>query len=58
MSEEGEPRVLYTLIGVLILGVLDNGLTQMIVDSYIREILVGSIVIIAVAFFSITKSKN
>jgi len=58
MSEEGEPRVLYTLIGVLILGVLDNGLTQMSVDSYIREILVGSIVIIAVAFSSITKSKN
>lgn len=58
MSEEGEPRVLYTLIGVLILGVLDNGLTQMSVDSYIREILVGSIVIISVAFSSITKSKN
>ncbi len=58
MSEEGEPRVLYTLIGVLILGVLDNGLTQMSVDSYIREILVGSIVIIAVAFSSITKIKN
>ena len=58
MSEEGEPRVLYTLIGVLILGILDNGLTQMSVDSYIREILVGSIVIIAVAFSSITKSKN
>ena len=58
MSEEGEPRVLYTLIGVLILGVLDNGLTQMSVDSYIREILVGSIVILAVAFSSITKRKN
>ena len=58
MSEEGEPRVLYTLIGVLILGILDNGLTQMSVDSYIREILVGSIVIIAVTFSSITKSKN
>ena len=58
MSEEGEPRVLYTLIGVLILDVLDNGLTQMSVDSYIREILVSSIFIIAVAFSSITKSKN
>jgi ribose transport system permease protein len=58
MSEEGEPRVFYTLIGVLILGVLDNGLTQMSVDSYIREILVGSIVILAVAFSSITKRKN
>ena len=58
MSEEGEPRVLYTLLGVLILGVLDNGLTQMNVDSYIREVLVGFIVILAVAFSSITKKRN
>ena len=36
MSEEGEPRILATVIGVLILGVLDNGLTQMSVDSYVR----------------------
>ena len=58
MSEEGEPRVLYTLVGVLILGVLDNGLTQMSVDSYVREILVGAIVIAAVAFSSITKQAR
>jgi ribose transport system permease protein len=58
MSEEGEPRVLFTLVGVLILGVLDNGLTQMNVDSYIREILIGFIVILAVAFSSITKRRN
>ena len=58
MSEEGEPRVLFTLLGVLILGVLDNGLTQMNVDSYIREILIGFIVILAVAFSSITKRRN
>ncbi|WP_136658674.1 ABC transporter permease [Nitratireductor sp. XY-223] len=55
MSEEGEPRVQHTLVGVLILGVLDNGLTQLAVDSYIREIMVGAIVITAVAFSSITK---
>ncbi|WP_425041285.1 ABC transporter permease [Primorskyibacter sp. S187A] len=58
MSEEGEPRVAYTLVGVLILGVLDNGLTQMSVDSYIREILVGAIVIAAVAFSSLTKARR
>ncbi|PCJ87901.1 MAG: dolichyl-phosphate beta-glucosyltransferase [Hyphomicrobiales bacterium] len=55
MSEEGEPRVIYTLVGVLILGILDNGLTQMSVDSYVREILVGAIVISAVAFSSLSK---
>ena len=58
MSEEGEPRVLFTFVGVLILGILDNGLTQMHVDSYIREILIGFIVILAVAFSSITKRRN
>ncbi|WP_306261274.1 ABC transporter permease [Pararhizobium sp. IMCC21322] len=58
MSEEGEPRVLYSLIGVLILGILDNGLTQMSVDSYIREILVGAIIVTAVAFSSISKQSR
>jgi ribose transport system permease protein len=49
MSEEGEPRVHATLVGVLVLGVLDNGLTQMNVDSYVRDILVGAIILAAVA---------
>jgi len=58
MSEQGEPRILATLIGVLILGVLDNGLTQMSVDSYVRQILVGAIIVIAVSASSITKSAR
>jgi ribose transport system permease protein len=49
MGREGEPRVLATLVGVLILGILDNGLTQMNVDSYVREILIGGIVVSSVA---------
>src|SRR5690606_33508376 len=55
MSEQGEPRILATVIGVLIIGVLDNGLTPMSVDSYIRQILVGGIIVLAVAASSITK---
>jgi ribose transport system permease protein len=49
MSDEGEPHVLATLVGVLILGVLDNGLTQMRVDSYVREVLIGVVIVLAVA---------
>lgn len=55
VSEEGEPHVLATLLGVLILGVLDNGLTQLNVDSYVREMLVGTIVIMAVAGPALSK---
>jgi ribose transport system permease protein len=58
MSRQGEPRVIYTLVGVLILGVLDNGLTQLSVDSYVREILVGLIVIAAVAVASLSKRSR
>jgi ribose transport system permease protein len=35
--------------------VLDNGLTQMSVDSYVREILIGSIIVLAVASSSLSK---
>ncbi|HEY0033844.1 MAG TPA: ABC transporter permease, partial [Devosia sp.] len=55
LSEHGEPRLLYTIIGVLVLGVLDNGLTQLSVDSYVRQILVGGIIILAVSTSSLTK---
>ena len=49
LTRDGQPRVLATLAGVVVLGVLDNGLTQMRVDSYVREVLVGTIILIAVA---------
>lgn len=55
LSEHGEPRILYTIIGVLVLGVLDNGLTQMSVDSYVRQILVGAIIVLAVSASSFSK---
>ncbi len=58
MSEEGEPHVLGTLVGVLILGVLANGLTQMQIDSYIQQILTGGIIILAVTLSSITRRSR
>ena len=58
MSEEGQPRVILTLAGVLILGVLGNGLTQMNVDSYVREIITGSIIIAAVAASSFGRGRE
>jgi len=55
MSEEGEPHVLGTLLGVLILGVLNNGLTQMQIDSYIQQILTGGIIVLAVTLSSLSR---
>jgi ribose transport system permease protein len=48
LTRDGQPRVLATIGGVVVLGVLDNGLTQMRVDSYVREVLVGAIILAAV----------
>jgi len=58
MSEEGEPRVLYTLLGVMMLGVLGNGLTQMNVDSYVRDMITGLIIVAAVAAGSLGRSRE
>lgn len=49
LVRSGEPHVLPTLAGVALLGVVDNGLTQLSVDSYVRGILVGTLVILVVA---------
>jgi ribose transport system permease protein len=58
ISRHGEPRVFHTLVGVLIIGVLSNGLTQLSVDSYVRDILVGTIIIAAVAVGSFEKLRR
>ena len=55
ITRDGQPRVLATIAGVAILGVLDNGLTQLRVDSYIREILVGAIILVAVGFSALSR---
>lgn len=58
MSRHGEPRILATVVGVIVLGVLDNGLTQMSVDSYIRQVLVGALILLAVAASSVTQGRR
>ena len=57
MSEEGEPLVFGSLIGVLILGVLANGLTQLQIDTYIQQILTGVIIILAVTLSSLSHRR-
>ena len=54
----GEGKMWGLVTGVLILGVLGNGLTQMSIDSYVREVLIGSIIVLAVASSSLGKAKG
>src|SRR3989338_5935531 len=49
VPRDGQPRVLASLAGVVVLGVMDNGLTQLQVDSYVREVMVGAIILLAVS---------
>lgn len=58
LNRLAEPRVSGTLAGVVLLGLLDNGLTQLRVDSYVREILVGCIVLLAVGTSSWQKAQR
>ena len=44
----GEGRITGTLIGALIMGVLRNGLNLLGVSSFIQQIVIGSVIIIAV----------
>ena len=50
VTRDGQPHVLATVAGVVTLGVMDNGLTQLQVDSYVRQVLVGAIILVAVSF--------
>lgn len=58
MSQEGEPRVLGTLVGVLLIGVLANGFTQIGVDTYVQRILTGVIIIASVTLSSISRRRS
>ncbi len=58
MNTKNEPRVFGTLIGVAMLGLLSNGLTQLSINSYLREILVGTIIIGAVALSGTAQRKT
>jgi hypothetical protein len=48
----------FALGGVLVLGVLDNGLTQMRVDSYLREVMVGLIILTSVGVSALSQKRR
>lgn len=44
----GEGRVLGTLVGALIMGVIRNGLNLLMVDSYWQQVVIGAVIVVAV----------
>ncbi len=58
LTENGQPRVMATLAGVIVLGVLDNGLTQMNVNSYLREVMIGAIILAAVTISALSRRRR
>lgn len=54
----GEGNVLGTVIGALLIGVLVNGLVMLNVSSYLQQIIIGLIIILAVAFDRFVKARR
>jgi len=54
----GVGSVFGTVVGALLIGVLLNGLVLMNVSSYIQQIIIGVIIVLAVAFDTFAKSRR
>ena len=54
----GTGTIFGTVIGTILIGVLLNGLVLMNVSSYVQQIIIGIIIVLAVAFDTFAKSRR
>jgi len=54
----GEGRIGFVVVGVLIMGVLSNGLIMLSVDEYVQQVLKGLVLVLAVALNRAMQSKK
>lgn len=54
----GEGRLSFVIVGVLIMGVLTNGMIMMNVNDYVQQLIKGLVLIAAVAFDRFVQSKK
>jgi len=54
----GEGRVAFVIVGVLIMGVLSNGMIMLSVDAYVQQVLKGLVLIFAVALDRLVQSRK
>jgi ribose transport system permease protein len=55
---EGEAHIGGTILGVLIMGVMGNGLNILGVNTYVQSILTGTIIVLAVLLSSLSKKRR
>ena len=55
---EGEAHIGGTILGVLIMGVMGNGLNILGVNTYVQSILTGTIIVLAVLLSSLSKKRE
>jgi len=54
----GQGRIVMVIIGVMIMGVLTNGMTMLSINEYIQQFVKGMVLIAAVAFDSFIKTQR
>src|SRR6185369_8240343 len=54
----GEGRVLGTLVGALIIAVIQNGMNLLGLESYTQKIVLGSVILLAVLFDRVKKQTS
>lgn len=54
----GQGKIIGTLVGALMLGILRNGLTIVNVSSFFQQIIIGAVIIIAVFADKLNEKKN
>lgn len=54
----GSGRIFGVVIGVLIMGILSNGLVLMNVNDYVQDVVQGIVLVIAVGFDCVSKAKS
>lgn len=54
----GSGTIFGTVVGTILIGVLLNGLVLMNVSSYVQQIIIGVIIVLAVAFDTFAKSRR